>query len=161
MSLTATVESFTERLPELKVLFPAHWEKLALDKDQIPLDPQYEVYAQYEARGELLFIALRDGGRMVGYWSAHVAPGLHYQSCLTAMMDMWNVLPEYENGVAAMILMKAVEREYRRRGVNRSIVSEKIHRPCGKAKNGKPEGRLYRAFGYEPAETHYSKLIGY
>ncbi len=45
----------------------------------------------------------------------------------------------------------AVEREYRRRGVNRSFVGEKLHRPCG---------RLYKAFGYEAIETHYSKWWG-
>ena len=48
-------------------------------------------------------------------------------------------------------LMRAVEAEYRRRGVNRSFVGEKNHRPCG---------RLYRVFGYAPVETHYSKMIG-
>ena len=149
--MTASVESFTERLDELVALFPAHWEKLALDKDRVLLDPSYEVYAQRERQGELMFIALRDAGRMVGYWTAFIAPGLHYQTCLTATMDMWNVLPDHENGVAAMILMRAVEREYRRRSVKRAFAGEKIHRPCG---------RLYKAFGYAPVETHYSKMIG-
>lgn len=149
--ITASVESFTERREELVALFPAHWEKLALDKDRVPLDPNYEVYAQRERQGELMFIALRDAGRMVGYWTAFIAPGLHYGSTLTAQMDMWNVLPGHENGVAAMILMRAVEREYRRRGVKRSFAGEKDHRPCG---------RLYRAFGYVPVETTYAKWIG-
>ncbi len=149
--ITACVESFTDRRAELASLFPVHWEKLGLDRDRVPLDPNYGVYAELEARGELVLIALRDGGRMVGYWTAVIAPGLHYQSCLTATMDMWNVLPGYEPGVAAMILMRAVEREYQRRGVRRAFAGEKIHRPCG---------RLYRAFGYAPVETHYSKLIG-
>lgn len=149
--ITAQVESFTERLDELKPLLPVHWEKLALDKDRVPLDPQYGIYIEREARGELLFITLRDAGRMVGYWIAFIAPGLHYRTCLTATMDIWNVLPEYENGVAAMILIRAVEKEYGRRGVKRSFVGEKLHRPCG---------RLFKAFGYEPVETHYSKMIG-
>lgn len=149
--ITAQVESFTERLDELKPLLPVHWEKLALDKDKVPLDPQYEIYIEREARGELLFITLRDAGRMVGYWIAFIAPGLHYRTCLTATMDIWNILPEYESGIAAMVLMRAVEKEYRRRGVTRSFVGEKNHRPCG---------RLFKAFGYEPVETHYSKMIG-
>ena len=149
--ITASVESFTERRDELAALFPAHWEKLALDKDRVPLDPQYDVYAERERRGELLFIALRDAGHMIGYWTAFIAPGLHYGSTLTATLDMWFVAPDHENGVATMILMRAVESEYRRRGVKRSFVGEKNHRPCG---------RLYRAFGYAPVETHYSKMIG-
>ena len=149
--MTASVESFTERLDELVTLFPAHWKKLALDKDQVPLDPDYAAYAERERRGELLCIVLRDAGRVVGYWTAFIAPGLHYHGCLTASLDMWNISPDHETGVAAMILMRAAEREYRRRGVKRSFVGEKIHRPCG---------RLYRAFGYAPVETHYSRMIG-
>ena len=149
--ITASVESFTERRDELAALFPAHWKKLGMDRDRVPLDPDYGVYAAREDQGELLFVALRDAGRMVGYWTAFVWPGLHYRSTLTANLDIWNVLPEHENGVATMILMRAVEREYRRRGVKRSFVGEKIHRPCA---------RLYRAFGYAPVETHYSKMIG-
>ncbi len=149
--ITAQVESFGARLVELKPLFPVHWEKLAMDRDSIPLDMRYDAYACLEAAGELMCVTLRDHGRLVGYWVAIVAPGLHYQGCLTATMDIWNLLPEYENGVAAMILMRAVEKEYRRRGVRRAIAGEKIHHPCG---------RLYRAFGYEPVETYYSKLMG-
>ena len=149
--ITASVESFTERQVELKRLFSLHWEKLAQDRDSVPLDPRYDVCARLEEAGELMLVSLRDRGRLVGYWVAVISPGLHYQGCLTAAMDIWNVLPEYENGVAAMILMRAVETEYRRRGVRRAFAGEKIHRPCG---------RLYRAFGYEPVEVHYSKMMG-
>lgn len=149
--ITAHIESFRERLEELKPLLPQHWEKLALHKDKVPLNPQYETYFAREASGELLFVALRDTGRMIGYWIACIAPGLHYQTCLTAMMDIWNILPEYSGTIAPMILMRAVEREYKRRGVNRSIVGEKLHAPCG---------RLFHAFGYEPVERIYSKWIG-
>lgn len=149
--ITAQVESFGACLGELKRLFPLHWEKLALDRDSVPLDPRYDVYAALEEAGELMCVALRDRGRLVGYWVAVIAPGFHYRRCLTASMDIWNLLPEYENGVAAMILMRAVEKEYRRRGVRRAFAGEKIHRPCA---------RLYRAFGYEPVEMHYSKLMG-
>lgn len=148
--ITATVESFAANRDRLAALFPLHYEKLALDRGAVPLDPNYEAYNRLEAGGNLMLVVLRDRGRIVGYWSAVIEPGLHYRTCLTAHMDMWNVLPGYENGVAPMILMRAVEREYRRRGVGRSFVGEKNHRPCG---------RLYTAFGYAPVETHYSKLI--
>lgn len=148
--LTAQVENLTASQPEVERLFQYHWEKLALDKDKVPLDPQYEVYRQREARGEILYVTLRDAGKLVGYWIAFITPGLHYQTCLTAQLDIWNLVSGYETGQAAMILMRAVEREYRRRGINRSFVGEKLHRPMG---------RLFKAFGYEPVETHYSKWI--
>jgi hypothetical protein len=151
--LTATVENLTQAFlsKEILPLLPTHWDKLALNKDKVPLDPNYDIYLQRDARGEALYIALRDKGQLVGYWIAFIAPGLHYKTCLTAMMDIWNLLPGYENGRAALILMRAVQREYERRGVNRSFIGEKLH---------KPTGRLFKAFGYEPVETYYSKWIG-
>lgn len=149
--ITAQVEHLTECLEEMKPLFMLHWHKLALNKDKVPLDPQYQVYLQKDARGEVMFISLRDTGRLVGYWVGFITPGLHYQTCLTHMMDIWNMLPEYESGHTALILMRAVEKELKRRGVNRSFIGEKLHRPTG---------RLFKAFGYEPVETYYSKWIG-
>lgn len=149
--ITANAESFIERVDELRGLIGVHYDKLALNKDRVPLAPLWEVYFERERRGELLFVVLRDRGRMVGYWIAFIAPGLHYQTCLTAQMDIWNVLPEYERTRAPLILMRAVEDEYQRRGVNRAFAGEKLHRPCGK---------LYLKFGYEPVETHYSKMYG-
>lgn len=148
--LTAQVESFIEGLDELRPLLDIHYRKLALNQDEVSLNPQYEVYFDKEIKGELLYITLRTAGRLVGYWIAFIAPGLHYRTCLTAHMDIWNILPECEGGMAPLILMRAVEREYIRRGVNRSFIGEKLHRPSG---------RLVRAFGYEPVETHYSKWL--
>lgn len=151
--ITAQPESISEAIHsgEIMQLLPIHWEKLALDKQEIPLDPQYETYLEKDRQGSVMYMTLRDRGRLVGYWIAFIQPGLHYRTCLTAQMDIWNLLPEYETGSAALILMRAVEREYKRRGVNRSFIGEKLH---------KPTGRLFKAFGYEPIETYYSKLIG-
>jgi hypothetical protein len=150
--ITAQVESFIETLEELKPILPIHWKKLALNQDEVPLDPRYDIYFEREHRGELMFVTIRDLGKLVGYWIAVIAPGLHYKTCLTGTMDIWNVLPEYERTRAPLVLMNAVESEYRRRGVNRAFAGEKLHRPCGK---------LYLKYGYEPCETYYSKWIGY
>lgn len=149
--ITAQVESLTETLDELIPILPVHWKKLAINQNEVPLDPQYEIYLQRDARGEVTLITLRDAGRLVGYWVAFIAPGLHYKTCLTATMDIWNLLPEYENGKAVLILMRAVEKEYKRRGVNRAFNGEKLH---------KPTGRIFKAFGYEPVETYWSKFYG-
>jgi hypothetical protein len=149
--LTAAPESFIGNVPELRGLIHQHWEKLALDKDKVPLDPQWEIYFAREQAGELSFIVLRDQGKMVGYVILFIAPGLHYKTCLTAIMDIWNVLPEYEKAWPVLTLWRAVGMELERRGVNRSFLGEKLHKPCGK---------LYKALGYEPVEMTYSRWIG-
>ena len=149
--LTASVEPFTANVAELRELLGGHWEKLALDKDKVPLEPQWEYYFAKEDAGELSFVVLRDRGRMVGYWITFIAPAVHYKTCLTATMDIWNVLPDYETPRAVITLTKAMYADLEQRGVDRSFLGEKLHRPCGK---------IYKALGYEPVDTYYSKWIG-
>src|SRR3546814_12396519 len=93
--LTAQVESLTEHLDALKPFFPLHWEELALNQKQVPLDPNYAIYLARDEAGEVLLVTLRKAGKIVGYFVGFIAPGLHYQTCLTLTMDIFYVLPEH------------------------------------------------------------------
>lgn len=149
--LTAHVENLTERLEEMKPLFPLHWEELALNQDKVPLDPQYHVYLERDARGEVLFVTLRDAGELVGYFVGFVAPGLHYQTCLTCHMDILYLRPDKRGGRGGITLMKEVIAEMKRRGVQRSFVGTKAHKDIG---------RLFEALEYKHVETTYSLWLG-
>jgi hypothetical protein len=151
--ITAQVESLTERLDELKPLFPLHWQELALNQDKVPLDPQYEVYLERDARGEVVFVTLRKDGGLVGYFVGFIAPGLHYRTCLTLTMDIFYLHPGHRDGspTAAIRLFRAVEREARRRGVQRWFVGAKLHNDAG---------RLFTFLRFEPVETYYSLWLG-
>lgn len=149
--LTAHVENLTERLEELKPLFPLHWEELALNKDKVPLDPQYHVYLDRDARGEVIFVTLRDAGELVGYFVGFVAPGLHYQTCLTCHMDILYLRKDRRGGRGGVILLKAVQAELKRRGVQRWFVGTKAHMDIG---------RLFQAMGFTHVETTYSMWMG-
>lgn len=149
--LTAHVENLTERLEELKPLFPLHWEELALNKDKVPLDPQYHVYLQRDARGEVLFVTLRDKGELVGYFVGFVAPGLHYQTCLTCHMDILYLRQDRRGAMGGVTLMKAVKDEAKRRGVQRMFVGHKTHMNIGP---------LFERLGFEHVESTYSTWLG-
>lgn len=151
--ITAQIESLTEQLDHLKALFPAHWEELALNKDKVPLDPQYEVYLQRDAIGSVLFVTLRKDGEIIGYFVGFMAPGLHYRTCLTLMMDIFYLHPDYRDGSpkAAILLFREVEREAKRRGVVYWVVGSKVHRDAS---------RLFEFLKFQKIETHYSKWIG-
>jgi hypothetical protein len=58
-------EPLSERLEELKPMFPAHWAELALNQDKVPLDPQYEIYLERDRQGEVLFVTGRTEGQIV------------------------------------------------------------------------------------------------
>lgn len=149
--LTCHVESFIERLPELKPLLPLHWSELALNKDQVPLDPQYEIYFERERRGELLFVVMRDAGELVGYFIGFVTPGLHYKTCLTCMMDIFYVRQDHRNGSAGIRLFRFVEQELRRRGVHRWFMGSKVHADAS---------ALFERIGASKVEVYYSKWLG-
>ena len=150
--LTCQVESLTERLEEFKHLVPLHWEELALNKDKVPLDPQYEVYAAREARGELLFVTMREAGKPVGYFVGFIAPGLHYKGCLTCTMDIFYIAQELRNqGLPGVRLFRFVENELKRRGVQRWFVGSKVHADAS---------ALFEFLKFECVEVYYSKWIG-
>jgi N-acetylglutamate synthase-like GNAT family acetyltransferase len=150
--ITAQVESLTERLDELKSFFPLHWEELALNKDRVPLQPNYDEYLRRDEHGAVLFATVRKQGALIGYFVGFIAPHLHYQTCLTLTMDIFYIDPEHRDGSprAGIRLFREVEREARRRGVQRMFVGSKLHRDAS---------RLFDFLGYERVEVYYSKML--
>lgn len=148
--ITILNESFEERLPELLPLLPLHYLELALNQDKVPLDPQYGVYIERERRGELMFSVVRDGGNLIGYFIGFVAPGLHYQTCLTLTMDIFYLHPDHRGSNVGYKLFKYVENEARRRGVQRMFVGSKVHLDAS---------WLFERLGYEKVETYYSAWL--
>lgn len=149
--VTFCVERLDDELANLKPHFPRHYAELALNQDKVPLDPQYSVYLEREARGEVLFVAARNAGAIVGYFIGFVAPGLHYQTCLTLQMDIFYVAPEYRGGNVGYQLFKFVEREAKQRGIARMFVGSKLH---------KDASWLFQKLGYVEVERFYSHWLG-
>lgn len=149
--ITAHLESFVANIDELKRVIPLHYEELALNKDKVPLAPRWDRYAFSESIGELFFVALREAGELVGYFIGFVAPGLHYETCLTCIQDIFYVKPDERGAAAGQILFDFVEGELKRRGVQRIIGNSKNHFPCA---------WLFQKRGWEPIETIHSLWIG-
>jgi GNAT superfamily N-acetyltransferase len=148
--ITYHIESFSERLEELKALLPLHYEELALNKDKVPLSPQYEVYVDRERQGMLLFVTARDAGQLVGYFIGFVAPGLHYSTCLTCIMDIFYIAPDHRGSNAGFQLFKFVEKELKRRRVQRWFMGAKVHFDCS---------FLFEKLGAELVEKTYSLML--
>jgi GNAT superfamily N-acetyltransferase len=149
--ITAHVESFAANIAELKEIIPLHYEELAMNRDKVPLSPRWDLYLAQEAIGELLFVALRDAGRLAGYFIGFVAPGLHYSTCLTCIQDIFYVKPDERGAAAGNLLFNFVEKELRRRGVQRLVTNSKNHFPAA---------WLFARRGYEEIETIHTKWLG-
>jgi GNAT superfamily N-acetyltransferase len=149
--ITAQVEPYSKCLPELMECYDLHWEELALNKDKVPLDPQYDLYEARDDAGQLLLVTLRETGRLVGYFIGFIAPGFHYKTCLTLTMDIFWTHPDVRGGFSGVKLFRLVEKEAKRRGVHRMFYGSKFH---------KDASRLFEFLKMEPVETYYSKWIG-
>ena len=149
--LSAHVESLTERLEELKPFFPLHWEELALNQKQVPLDPQYDIYLGRDGVGQVMLVTLRSEGELIGYFVGFVAPGLHYKTCLTLIGDIFYVLPDYRGQGGGFILFNEVKAEAKRRGVKRIFAGSKMH---------KDSSWMFDKLGYEQVETTHCLWIG-
>lgn len=148
MSLVVAVESFTERLEELKPLLVEHARNL---DDWAPLDPQYEVYFHLEQAGKLLFVTLRREGQLIGYFIGFIGPSLHHK-VLTLHQDIFYTAPAHRDGSprAGLLLFRAVEREARARGVRRMFLSTKLERDAGP---------LFERLGFVRFEAVYTKAL--
>lgn len=151
--ITAQIEQLEPILEEIKPLLQPHYEELALDKEHVPLYPQYDEYIRRERLGNLVMATVRKDGVLAGYLIAFVAPGLHYKTCLTCHMDIIRIAEWARGGMTALKLMRCFMKETRRRGVNRWFMGKKIHA-------GIDIGRLYEAFGFRPVEVTYSLYEG-
>lgn len=151
--LTTHVEPLMSQIEEMKALFPLHYEELALNQDKVPLDPQWHAYTAKEDAGQTVYVTLRENGQLLGYIVTFVAPGLHYQSCLTAHMDILFVRPDRRTAAArgVLMMMDTLEAELRRRGVQRWFMGTKLHKDIG---------AIFRRKGFEPVETTYTKWLG-
>ena len=149
--ITAQVEPYSKCLPELMECYDLHWEELALNKDKVPLDPQYDIYEARDDAGQLLLVTLRETGRLVGYFIGFIAPGFHYKTCLTLTMDIFWTHPDVRGGFSGVKLFRLVEKEAKRRGVHRMFYGSKMH---------KDASRLFEFLKMEPVEIYYSKWIG-
>lgn len=151
--ITAQVEPFMAQVEELKRLLDDHYEELALNKDKVPLSPQWNLYADHENSGRLVYVALRERGELIGYIISIVAPGLHYSTCLTAHMDILFVRPDRRDQFArgVLLMIDTLEAELRRRGVQRWFMGTKLHKDIG---------AIFRRRKFEAVEMTYTKWIG-
>lgn len=152
--ITAQIESLTQGLEELKPLLPLHYEELSLHQFHgIPLNPQYDEYLRRDAAGMVLYVTLREDGKLIGYFIGFIASGMHYKDCLTLTMDIFYVIPEHRGSKGGITLFSAVKNEAKRRGVKAWFMGNKEHSKVHAT-------ALFEAMQAEKAETYYCLWLG-
>lgn len=135
---------------EARELFKRHWQEVALNHSEVPLDIDHRRYDELATAGGLHVLTVRRAGLLVGYQVTVISPHLHYASTLHGITDVYWIAPECRHGITAMRMFQAVERELKKLGVRKLFTATKLHLD---------QGSLFERLGYKPVERVYAKLI--
>ena len=149
--ITYHVESFAGAYEEAKPLIFNHWEEIALNKDNIALNPDVEAYKNLEDQGRLHIYTAREGDKLVGYFAVIAIEHLHYKDHIFAHNDVIYVDPEYRKGFTAWRLIKFAEQQLTLSGVSVMMINIKRHKPFDK---------LLQRLNFTETESIYSKRLG-
>jgi GNAT superfamily N-acetyltransferase len=117
MALTFHTERLWAVADDIEPLLQLHYDEIALHKEAIPLDPDWNRYACLDERGELAIYTARDDGNLVGYGVFFVHDHPHYASTLVAANDLLFLHPDYRRGGLGLRLIRYCEQQLKARGV--------------------------------------------
>ena len=136
---------------DAKHLLEEHWEEVALNKDKIKLNPDWDAYHDLEQKGMLKAFTAREGDKLVGYFVVVVQRNLHYKDHLFASNDIVFLHPDYRKGRTGIKLIQFAEKCLKEDGVSVLAINTKVH---------KPFDNLMQFLKFSLVERIYSKYIG-
>lgn len=148
--ITYQQESLVTVKADIIPLLEKHWEEVALNKEKIKLNPDWDAYANLEDAGILKIFTARDDRKLVGYFVVFVKSHIHYKDHLFCYNDVIFVDEEYRKGFTSTRLIKFAEKCLKADGVEVMIVNTKRH---------KPFDSLLVWLGYKHIENLYSKVL--
>lgn len=138
-------------IDDIKPLLEDHWEEIALNKDKIKLNPDWDCYAFLEQQGKLKIFTARDDGELLGYFVVIVGQNPHYKDHLFASNDVIYISPQHRKGFTGIKLIKFAEKCLKEDGVSVLAINTKVHQPFDK---------LMDFLKFRKIERVYSKYIG-
>jgi L-amino acid N-acyltransferase YncA len=150
--LTFQTEQWITAEPEIRELVQPHWEELAMDKDKIPLDINWDHYRECDQRGILQLTTARTSvGNLAGYWITIINQHPHYQSTVFGLQDSYFLHPSHRHGNVGMGLMLAAVENCKKAGAKSMIGSHKEHVNIG---------GLFEFCGWKKVGSLYQKWVG-
>lgn len=151
LPVTFAVEDWFEARQEMSDLWFKHWEEVAINRDVIKLDPDFDTYDHLANAGILHIVLARKAGKVIGYHFSLVKPHLHYRNSLSAMTDIYYIDPEHRTGRTPLRFFQFVEKTLKDRGVQKMFTGTKLHLDAGP---------LFEFMGWTETERLYTKVLG-
>ncbi len=154
---TFAEERFTDLREEADGLFRAHWEEASADRS-VPLDLDWDVYADLERIGAMMAITVRVDGALVGYAIYVVMRHLHYRTRSVAHSDAFFLDKRFRQSRIGMRMFRFAEEVLRARGVDDVSARVKLHVKGGRRRASDLQP-VFRRMGYRPVETLLTKRL--
>jgi len=148
--ITFQVEKLADVKDEVLPLLRLHWDEIALNKDTVPLDIDWEMYQRIEGAGGFCAVTMRDDGVLGGYAAYCIGGSLHYRSLKIAESDIFYIHPDHRRGLLAVSLFREAEKTVKALGCNKIVNKVKLHFDVGP---------LFERMGYAPIERLYAKSL--
>lgn len=128
-----------------------HYDEIALNKGLMVYAPDVERFAQLEAAGAMVNLAVYDDSdAVVGYSINLLAPHLHYKDLMCAHNDMIFIAPAHRHGSLGVKLIKATREACKARGVRMMLWH---------AKENTPLAALLPRLGCQVQDIMYSEVL--
>jgi GNAT superfamily N-acetyltransferase len=144
------VERYYQVSEDIKELIKLHYEEIAVNKDVIPLDPDWDRYKALDDSGLIMTVTARDEGKLIGYAIFFVTSHLHYKSTVYANNDLLYLHPDYRKGLVGVRLITISEGFLKQRGVTKIMWHIKFN---------KDFSRLLHHLGYVDEDIIVGKII--
>mgnify|MGYP001250854184 FL=1 len=149
--VTYQIENFYTLKQQVDELFQKHWEEIALYKDKMKLNPDWEFYEHLYQEGMLGLYTARKGSKLIGYFVVIAKPHPHYKDHLVAANDIIFVDPDHRKGLVGYKLIKFAKENLKQLGVSVLAVNIKVHKPFDK---------VLQRLGFENTERLYTVYLG-
>ena len=151
MGYTFQVEPWADVEDSIRALTSIHWQEIAIDKEHIPLNINWELYRIRAADGSLHVTTVRCHNAVVGYYVSFIGPHPHYGPEPWGFLDAFYIVKGHRNANAGLRLFETMEDDMKRLGVKALISSTKKHHNVGPLF----EFRAWQQVGYQ-----YMKRLG-
>ena len=124
-----SLENLARVRREAEPLLKQHYDEIALNKDIIKLNPDWEGYARLDAVNALRIYTARKDDKLVGYFVVIVSKSLHYRDHLFANNDIIFLTKPARRGLAGMKLIKYAIKSLAAEGITKLHINTKAHQP--------------------------------
>lgn len=145
-------EAFSAIAHELTALFRRHHDEVAVNKDAVPLDPNWKGFFALETAGMLACLTCRVEGELVGYHLLMQCVPFMYASTPWAQTLSFWLDPRFRKGLTGYRLLSIAKRTLRENGCKLHAIGIKLH-------NRKRIAPILARLGYRPVEAVFQQVL--